>query len=131
MSKQKPVVGQIVFKTQGGKRTPETILPRVVVKVGRLYFTINEPDSVRHWAEEQVSIEDWFVKSDFSTREKVWESEQELLDHRESCKIGEQLRIMFGGYGTPTFPLEKLRRIKAIIEEPATSKASLTELEGK
>jgi hypothetical protein len=118
--KTKPVVGQLVFSLNVGNaaRNREKKLTRkIVVSVGRKYFTARCEDDTSGWTDCRFEIETWSEKTNYSADEILYASEQEWNDEKESESI---LRIVCEsfkhGMNTKKVSLDNLRKIAYLIK---------------
>ncbi len=123
-TKQKPVVGQTVYRVAISRGEAPRLVPQLVSKVGRLYFTIQNFDRSQ-WSSEQVSLDTWFTKHEYGGSEYIYASEQEWKESKETADTIDQIRKVFSGYGTPKTNLSQLRRIATILNESNPAAATL------
>jgi len=114
----KPTLGQTLYRLPIGNRArrgvePE-LTPVVVSSVGRKYFSVKEPDSI-YELKTKHHIDTGLEVSNFSAGYKIYSSDQEYLDERESDRLNNALREAFQYYGKPKFTLDQLRAVSAIL----------------
>tara|TARA_R110000772_G_scaffold162415_3_gene273637 strand:- start:490 stop:858 length:369 start_codon:yes stop_codon:yes gene_type:complete len=116
--KNKPTVGQIIFSLNVGNaaRGCEQVLTAIkVTKVGRKYFTAGEG-----WRANQFHLSDWRENTDYTASEKLYESELEWSDEKESNRSRKSIAPYFlVGCRSPgnQLSLITLHAIEQLIEE--------------
>ena len=83
--KPTPTIGQTLYSLNVGnaaRRIPQTLKPVVVTKVGRKYFTVGEG-----WRATEYHLHDWREKSDYMANSRLYASEQEYADEKETSEI--------------------------------------------
>ena len=109
-----PEVGQIVYSLNIGDEArdgKQELTPYEVTKVGRKYFTIK-----LDWREIQFHLKDWREKSNYSPNHKLYTTEQEYYDYKESVDICSEINKAFEyGRNTKNLSLEALQEIKKYI----------------
>lgn len=119
--KRKPILGETLFDLNIGNaaRKPrvQELTPVIVKSVGRKCFTCGPPNESK-WAETQYKIETWEEKSDYCANHKLYETQQQWEDEKESNEIYAEIRTKFNHYGKCDFSLDTLRAIKSLIQQP-------------
>ena len=84
-----------------------------VISIGRRYVTVKEGRS-----EYKFDIDNNYrEKSNYSPDYILYQNIQEIFDERDADDLNEYIRNRIGQYGSARFSLEKLKRIKEIIDE--------------
>ena len=112
---RKPEVGQTLYSLNIGNaaRNVEKVLtPVLVEKVGNKYFTVR----IRSRA-VQYHISNWLEKTEYCANSKLYETESEWFNEKETSELINKARQYFGGYGKPNMSLSGLRKISEIIDE--------------
>ncbi len=115
--KNKPQVGQRLFSLNirsDARHTPQVLTPVVVVKVGMKYFSTAPDMESPQWSQTQYSIEDWSEKTDCVADSRLYETVQEWEDEKECSEIS----AFINSKSLIRLGLEKLRKIKQIIDQP-------------
>lgn len=120
MNKRTPVLGETLYSLNIGNaawgKTPQVLTPVTVTKVGRKYFKC-KPEG-KYWSEVEYHLEDWSEHSNYSPNSKLYETQQEWEDEKESNFLSQEISKNFSYIGVARkIPLEKLRAIKAILDE--------------
>lgn len=85
-----------------------------VISVDRKYITVKRCSKFDH----KFDVEnDYCEKSKYSPNYKLYENIQEIYNEREAERINDYIRDKIGQYGGARFSLDKLKRIKEIIDE--------------
>jgi hypothetical protein len=107
-------IGQSVIVSHRPRRhVPPTTIAGTVVNIGRKYVTV----LVGH-SERKFSISTGEEKTDYSPDYTVWPSMRVFEDNEEAMELRKKLRDLFTSYtNVAEMNLDKLRRIKAIIDE--------------
>jgi hypothetical protein len=116
--KPKPTLGQQVFSLNTGnnaRHVPQVLKPATVSKVGRKYFSVKLDGP--YPMEREYHVEDWRERTECFPVTKLYASEQEYADEKETAVIWRQLRHVFSAYTTSGFDLPRLRKIIAIVRE--------------
>lgn len=92
-----------------GQPEPEEV---TVSKVGRKYFEVAELHG-----RAKFDLDSMTEVSDYSPSYCIYLILQDYLDTKEANQIYDELHKHFGNYGRTKFPLEKLRKIKEIINQ--------------
>ena len=122
--KRKPVIGETLYDLNVGNAArdrEQKLTPVTVVSVGRKYFKCR-PVGGDEWYDTEYHIETWSEKTEYCKNHKLYETEQEWFDERESRSIFNHICQVFNAYGKCVIPLDSLRRIKAILEESSETK---------
>ncbi len=106
----KLTVGQKVWFIYGRQNT-EGPVQVIVTKVGNKYFEIDKLKRDKFYIETLERV------SETTTWDRVYLNLQDYLDEKESTKLHSFMREVFSGYTKVKWTLDKLKRIKAIIEE--------------
>ena len=123
MNRPKPEIGQTLYSLNVGNRHrqgwEQVLTPVTVIKVGRKYFTcaVQALVGTMPHTHEQYDIETWQQKTEFIANSKLYATPQEWEDEKEARKLKDAISKCFGIWGEVEIPLEKLRRIKAILDE--------------
>lgn len=108
--KTKPKIGQIVYSLNVGnaaRNREKKLTPLVVMKVGRKYFTAGHIVFL---------IDGWHENTIYSSTHKLFASEQEYLDTKETKEICVEFSNMFRyGNNVEGISIEALRTIKGIL----------------
>lgn len=120
--KPKPVVCQTLYSLNIGyayKRDTQRLLPVKVVKVGRKYFTCSPVNPILAFKRTEFHIDTWGQRTRFTPDEHLYASEQEYMDEKEQQELVTWIRnaASYGGQ-TRKLPLETLRQIKTLMEQP-------------
>lgn len=109
-------VGQdIWYRVYGRRMGGDGLLHKSTVsKVGKKYFEIADLYGERFFIDSLTND-----GKGYSSSCQAYLSEQDRLDEVEVASLSQFLRNKVGQYGLAPFSLDQLRRIKAIIEEPA------------
>ena len=85
-----------------------------VVSIGRKYITVS-------WG---CNKSKFCINSDYrehyisgGSDYKLFKNIQEVYDEREAERLNDDIKNMLGSYGKPVFSLDKLRKIKKILDE--------------
>ena len=116
--KPKPTLGQEVFSLNIGnnaRHVPQVLKPATVSKVGRKYFSVKLQGP--HPMEREYHIENWRERTEYSAGTRLYASEKEYMDEKETAVIWGQLREAFFTYNPTDFDLPRLRKIIAIVRE--------------
>ena len=97
------------------RRVPKVLKPATVSKVGRKYFSVKLDGP--YPMDREYHVEDWRERMEYSAGTKLYASEQEYADEKETAVIWEQLRHVFSMYNATGFDLPRLRKIIAIVRE--------------
>lgn len=116
---KKPFVGQQLFKLPVGnsasKHKEQKLIPVVVSKVGRKFFTVETQD--RYRLKTEFRLEDWHENTDYCANCVIYESEQDRADEVEARTTCRTLYTLFEyGRNAKRFKLSKLREIAALAE---------------
>lgn len=114
----KPKLGDRFFLVKDHYRTPETSTV-YVKKVGRKYFWVGVMDPMRDhkhlWTKFHIST---YLHAEEYGSYTLYKSEQEYLDRIEAKKLFAEIdRTYFKFSLADSVTLDKLKRIKAILEE--------------
>ncbi len=112
--KRKPIIGETLYERYTRRKEP-ALIPVVVTKVGRKYFTCQ--GSGDGWNPEiQYHILTWSEVHTYGSADRyIYESPQDYQDEQDT----ERLRRKFADWALyRNLPLAKLRRIDAILQEP-------------
>ncbi len=114
--KRKPILGETLYSLNIGNAfrhgVKQKLTPMVVVSVGRKYFSLKYEDYIPI----EFHIDTWRQKTEFCENHKLYESEQEWLDEKESDEIAQKIWKTFEyGRNTKNIPLPDLRTINEII----------------
>lgn len=120
MEKEKPIVGQVLYSLNIGNaagRGQEQKLTKVyVTKVGRKYFSCGGKAEYSDW-NQKYYISDWGEKTIYCEDSRLYETEQEYYDEKETKNICRKIRDAFEyGDNRNNIILESLREILRIIE---------------
>jgi hypothetical protein len=113
----KPKVGQTLYSLNVGnaaRNTEQILTPVVVKKVGRKYFTVGKDEF--EWSNREYFITDWEENSKYAPTSRLYETEQEWLNEKETKDILRLIKDTFNWGTTKPVSLEKLRAIKKILE---------------
>ncbi len=116
--KPKVKVGQTLYRLNtgnGARRAPQVLLPVVVQKVGRKYFTVAPSSEGKHWNTSKHNLDDWCEVTEFVAGWALYETEQEWNDAKEHRLLTCELRRYFSDFGPMNLPLITLRAIQALI----------------
>ena len=118
--KRKPIKGEILYDLNIGNATSrwreQVLTPVVVTSVGNKYFKCS-PDG-RSSLETTYYIENWKQKTDYCQDHKLYENPQDWYDEKESTEIYNKLREIFVYNYKNNIPLETLRAIKSLLDNP-------------
>ena len=110
-----PVVGQQLYLVERRYRSEPLCSFCTVESVARVYFKI-KTDPAYIGERNRFRIADWQHDVKYSSDYTLYASKQEYDDSVEKLELDSEFRRVFSYVSG--FPLEKLRRIKAIIDEP-------------
>lgn len=115
--KEKLVVGNTVFlkPLYNKARYSSDIEKGVITKIGRKYFEVSTYDDMSFPI--KFIIETMLQQTDYSPNWKVYLSEQEILDEKESQNLIMSITKYVGLHGEKSLSLDQLRRIYNIINE--------------
>lgn len=88
------------------------LLERKVTKVGNKYFYV-DGDERYNYSLETLEYRD---KNYSQFTRKLFKDKQVLLDNKEFDKLSLEIRRVFSGYGKLSISLDKLRKIKEILD---------------
>ena len=109
MNKQKPVVGQVVYRVKKGQIEKAT-----VARVGGKYFYCVLAENSYEY---QFYIDDWAETTSWNGS-KLYANTQEWEDEKESESLCSKLNLYFDyGNNRENLTLKQLREIKKILEE--------------
>jgi len=115
----KPEIGQTLYSLNIGnaaRNKDKKLTPVVVKKVGRKYFTCGQDGWPKH-CDTQYYISDWREKTNYSTRSKLYENEQNYRDEKEITEICWRLYRAFDyGRNLLNIELADLRKIANLID---------------
>ena len=106
-------VGQTIFvrPTNNAARYSTEIKESTISKIGKKYFELEDFYSMR-FSIEKMKEDTGNLLADYT----CYLTMQEIRDEIDAKSISEWLNPWFG-YGKPRLSAEKLRRVKAIVEE--------------
>lgn len=110
--------GQTVFVANRG-HGPKGITEEKVYRVGRLYFYLEGPS----WHDRCFHIENGYIKTEYSDRTRVYETQQEIEDEREINKLQDYLQRFFSWNNYKKLTLEQLRGVAKIVGGPDDDKS--------
>lgn len=108
----KLTVGQTVYlkPINNAARGSSEIRQEVITKIGKKFFYAGERN-------ERFYIETMFHDAgEYSSRYKAYLSVQTITEEKEANVLNDFICNYFSYKGTPRLPLDKLRKIKEIIE---------------
>ena len=115
MKKRKPIVGETLYSLNVGdaaRHAKQTLAPKIVKKVGSKYFTVEEG-----FGATQFNLFDWTEKTEYCTSQRLYESEQEWIDEKESAKLAKRIGKAFEyGHNCCDLPLPVLRDIVLLVD---------------
>ena len=113
-TKPAPTVGQTLFALTVGHRQKDLMLiPSVVQKVGRKYFSVRIGNSFH---EVEFQLRDWIQVTKYTPDYQLWASEQEYAIEKEAQENFNFILESFrSGWHFAGIPNEVLAQIKAMI----------------
>ena len=113
---RKPKVGETLYLLNVGNAArwnPQVLIPVVVTKVGRKYFVTGEGYQAR-----QFHLSDWTENTQYSATARLYESEQDWADEKESARLCGDIGKSFEyGKNRRGLSLDVLRKIHGLLEE--------------
>lgn len=94
--------------------------PGWIMKIGRKYLYVARTQNAPEYSWIQIDMEDFRDTSKIGGSSwQMYLSEQHFLDKQEQDKLYEKIKTAFGGYSytRKEYPLDKLRRMAAILDE--------------
>lgn len=116
-AKQKPQVGQTLYSLNIGNNArycEQRLIPVVVSKVGRKYFTVKQarPYSM----ETEYHLDDWVEKTEYCPNSRLYISEQEWAEEKEARELCQHFADVFRyGRNSYNLPIDALRAIAVIV----------------
>ncbi|MCL2301103.1 MAG: hypothetical protein FWC27_13250 [Firmicutes bacterium] len=105
----KPTIGQTVYIANMQKKDSDELVPWIVTKVGRKYYTVSRQGcSAAHGI--QFCIENNCEKADFGTCRVAYFSEQDFYDEQEYQRRFRQLHKCFEWHRSVELSLGQLRQ---------------------
>lgn len=87
-----------------------------VTKVGRKFFWVR--GDYEFAIEFEFVLETWHQRTFYTPDFKLFKSEQDYVDSKESSALRTWLREFFSSHNVSDLPMESLRKIEAIIKQP-------------
>jgi len=117
--KRKPIIGETLYSLNVGNAVgrgrEQKLIPMIVHAVGRKYFTLKPPGWNRF---VEFHLHSWRQKTEYSEDHRLYETEQQWLDDKETTTICQTIRNSFEyGHNVKKLPLTDLRTINEIIKK--------------
>lgn len=96
-------------------KTEVDIEEYIICKIGRKYFEVCKEDYKNYTIQFEINNKRQVTK--YSPDWQLYFSKQEILDEEEHLNLSNQVRDKIGSYGTSSLSLDKLRKIKEIIDD--------------
>ena len=119
MSKRKPEAGETLYSLNVGgaaRRGEQKLTPMTVLHVGRKWFTCAPVGSTSEWQHVKFCVETWRQKTEYCPDHYLYETPNDWDDDREAKQIRDRLRDTFSGFNQVEVSIEKLRKIRDILE---------------
>jgi len=122
--RKKVTVGQKLYSLNVGnnaRHREQVLTPVTVVTVGRKYFTTKLEN---YSFETYYRLDDWSERTEYSPNSKLYESEQEWADEKETMTLCKEISRSFEhSNNTKRLSLQTLRTILAAITHDIVAQA--------
>ena len=119
VEKEEPKIDQVLYSLNIGnaaRNCKQILKPVRVIKIGRKYFTVIRVEKCWSAHRHQYRLDDWQEHTIHPKNSKLYRSEQEWEDEKESETLSDKIRAVFGNWGIPNLTLSQLKDIMEIMK---------------